>query len=177
MEDSSISRRCGQLTTPLLIHFVIQGISKMPSFERMFMESGGKSVEYQGNTLVMVDLFPVEDGVDLRLTFESCSGEWRQGVSLKVVGNGKIDVNGQQLTHAVFWQDTAPRTVTFKIVGDVTAIEVKNVWDTGDGVAESWHNGAAMIVDADAAQRTYRCNDGYADDDFDDIIFRIERLE
>jgi len=165
------------MTTPLLIHFVILGISTMQSFQDMFIESGGKPIEYQGNTLVMMDDFPVEDGAELRLAFVSCNGEWRQGVSLKVVGKGKIDVNGQQLTQAVCWQDTAPRTVKFKIVGDVTEIEVKNVWDTGDGVMHSWLNGAAMIVDADAAQRTYRCNDGYADDDFDDIIFRIERLE
>jgi hypothetical protein len=54
---------------------------------------------------------------------------------------------------------------------------VKNVWDTGDGVTHSWLNGAAMIVDVDVSKRTYRCNDGFADDDFDDIIFRIERLD
>jgi hypothetical protein len=33
-----------------------------------------------------------------------------------------------------------------------------------------------MIVQEIAEGRRYRCNDGYPDDDFDGLIFRIERI-
>ncbi|TWT40064.1 hypothetical protein [Botrimarina hoheduenensis] len=149
----------------------------MPSFEKMFMKSDGKPIEYQGNTLVMGDDFPTEGTIRLRLVFEACNGEWRQGVCLKVLGEGIFSANGHESPYFTFWQDTAPPVVEFEVVGDVSDIDVKNVWDVGDGVMDSGHNGAAMIVEEIPNGRRYRCNDGYADDDFDDIIFHIERLE
>lgn len=149
----------------------------MPSFESMFIKSKGRSIEYQGNTLVMVDSFPTEGASRLRLVFETCNGEWRQGASMRIRDGGSIQINAQVVAHSVCWQDTAPQTVEFSVVGDVTEIEVKNVWDTGNGVMESWHNGAAMIVEPTPSGRRYRCNDGLADDDFDDIVFRIERVD
>jgi len=51
---------------------------------------------------------------------------------------------------------------------------VKNVWDMGDGVMQSWNAGGAMIVEGDAVSRRYLCNDGELDDDFDDMIFTLE---
>jgi hypothetical protein len=33
-----------------------------------------------------------------------------------------------------------------------------------------------MIVDELPDGRRYRCNDGFADDDLEDIIFRLERI-
>ncbi|OJW19261.1 MAG: hypothetical protein BGO58_03090 [Sphingopyxis sp. 65-8] len=51
---------------------------------------------------------------------------------------------------------------------------MKNVWDTGDGVMQSWHAGGAMIVEEIENVRRYLCNDGELDDDFDDLIFTLE---
>ncbi|MBX3435836.1 MAG: hypothetical protein KF847_21165 [Pirellulales bacterium] len=148
----------------------------MPSFQDQFVASKGQPIEYQGNTLVMVDFFPIEDGAKLRLTFESTDGPWRQGVSVRLRENGSLILNGQESQQFACWRDTAPQVVEFEALGEVTRLEIKNVWDVGNGVMESWHNGAAMIVEETPCGRRYRCNDGYADDDFDDIIFRIERL-
>jgi len=101
--------------------------------------------------------------------------EWRQGVALRI--EGKFKVNGQIIRRGiVLWQDTAPQTVDLKVIGKVSTIEVKNVWDVGNGVIHSWHNGAAMIVETLPNGRRYRCNDGLADDDFDDIVFHLERV-
>lgn len=149
----------------------------MPSFQDRFVESKGQPIEHEGNTLVMVDYFPVEDGSKLRLTFESTDGPWRQGVSMRFREDGALILSGQEFQHVACWRDTAPQVVEFQTIGEATSLEVKNVWDTGNGVMESWHNGAAMIVEEIPGGRRYRCNDGYADDDFDDVIFRIERLE
>jgi len=77
---------------------------------------------------------------------------------------------------AALWQSLEWDTVDIELTGGATAVEVCNAWDCGNGVKQSWHNGAAMIVEEIPHGRRYRCNDGYADDDFDDIIFRLERL-
>jgi hypothetical protein len=147
----------------------------MPSFQEMFEKSAGKPILYNGKTLVMLDDFPTEGSKNLRLFFEACNAEWRQGVALRF--EGKFKVNGQVIRRGVvLWQDTAPQTVELKVIGKSSTIEVKNVWDVGDGVIHSWHNGAAMIVEPVPNGRRYRCNDGLADDDFDDIVFRLERV-
>ena len=50
-------------------------------------------------------------------------------------------------------------------------LEIKNVWDFGDGVMHSWHNGAAMWKEElDDGSIRYWCNDGYPDDDLNDIV-------
>jgi hypothetical protein len=104
-------------------------------------------------------------------------GEWRQGVALTF--EGKFKILGQIIRRAiVLWCDTAdPQTVEFEVVGKPATIAVKNIWDVGNGVIDSWHNGAAMIVESVPNGRRYRCNDGFADDDFNDIVFRLERIE
>lgn len=147
----------------------------MVSFQDMFEQSGGKPIEYQGKTLVMMDVFPTEGAVRLRLVFETCNGEWRQGARLWF--NGKFKIGGQIINRAiVLWQDTAPKVVEFEVAPKAADVNVKNIWDVGDGVVHSWHNGAAMIVEQLPEGRRYHCNDGFADDDFDDVVFRIERV-
>jgi hypothetical protein len=39
---------------------------------------------------------------------------------------------------------------------------------------DSWHNGAAMIVEESENGRFYKCNDGHPDENFDDIIFHVQ---
>ena len=148
----------------------------MLDFQSQFMKSKGKPIVHQGNTLVMMDDFSTEWTRVFRLVFEICNGEWRQGVSLRVRDKGTMVMNDQNVKHAICWRDTAPEVVEFHIEGKVSFIEIKNVWDVGDGVIHSWHNCAAMIVEELPNGRRYRCNDGYADDDFDDIVFRVERV-
>ena len=147
----------------------------MPSFQELFVKSAGKPIEYQGKTLVMFDDFPMEGTKRLCLVFEECKNKWRQGVALGF--EGKFKVNGQIISKGmVLWYDTAPQTVELEVIGKISTIEVKNVWDVGDGVIHSWHNGAAMIVDLLPNGRRYRCNDGLADDNFNDIVFRLEHV-
>jgi len=58
-------------------------------------------------------------------------------------------------------------------------IHVSNIWNDGN----MWHgihfehNGAGMIVEEIENGFRYYCNDGYPDEDFNDIVFRIERCE
>lgn len=154
---------------------MLKGLYTMTSFEKMFRESKGKPITYMGKTLVMNDRFPTHGAASLNLTIETSSPGWRQGVALDTVGS--FSVNGRPVSgKIVIWQDTGPPIVEIELIGNCASVEIKNVWDIGDGVMQAWHNGAAMIVEELAHGRRYRCNDGYPDDDFDDIVFRIERL-
>jgi hypothetical protein len=149
----------------------------MPSFQSQFTESKGKPIIHQGKSLFMMDQFPTEHSTHLRIYFETCNGEWRQGVALSV--DGTFEVNGRVIgkdQRLVLWHDTAPQIVELGVPTSANMVEVHNVWDSGDGMTDAWRNGAAMIIEEVPNGRRYRCNDGLADDDFDDIVFRIERI-
>ena len=160
---------------PQLTHSGTQE-TNMPSFENLFLKSKGQPVIYNGQIIQMVDRLKVTDGQRLKLTFESMNADWRQGICLTTdIG---FVVNNQTIKKAtVVWFDTAPQEVFLKVHTKNGECQVKNVWDTGDGVMESWHNGAAMIVEEIVSGRRYKCNDGQADDDFDDIVFRLEPID
>jgi hypothetical protein len=148
----------------------------MTSFEELFIESKGKPISYKGKILVMMDLFPIKNGEKIKIVIESVGSDWRQGLSLRT--KGSFIINKQKINKAVvFWKDTAPKEFELEILTKNEIIEVKNVWDIGDGVIHSWHNGAAMIVEENKFGRKYMCNDGHPDENFEDIIFRIERIK
>lgn len=147
----------------------------MPSFQSLFEQSGGQPVVYNGQTIQMVDDLPIVDGQSLSVKFESTDSDWRQGIRIDI--DGFFEVNGQKIDKAILlWHDTAPNKVLLKAHTQEGRCMVRNLWDVGDGTVHSWHNGAAMIVEGIPNGRRYRCNDGRADDDFNDIIFTIERV-
>ncbi len=145
----------------------------MPSFEKLFFESKGKPVVYGDKTIQMVDRIPMQNGQEFSITIENVNADWRQGICLTI--DGSFIVNEKIINKSIIlWQDTAPKTVKIKINSSKGELQIKNVWDTGDGVVHSWHNGAAMIVKESVNSRRYFCNDGRADDDFDDLVFRLD---
>ena len=145
----------------------------MPAFEHMFMQTKGKPIQWNGQTLVMVDAFPVQKREKLRLMFEGFGSEWKQGVMLDT--KGAFTVNGKDCGHkVVLWQDTAPQQVELEVSSEDGVVLVKNCWNTGDGSTHSWHHGAAMIVDDLGGKRRYRCNDGHPDENFTDVVFTME---
>lgn len=148
----------------------------MPAFEYLFLESKGQPVEYNGQTIQMVDRVAIPNGQKLKVTFVTVNSDWRQGVRIDT--DGSLDVDGETIKKAVLlWYDTAPHEVPITVYTKKGELWVKNVWDTGRGIVESWHNGAAMIVEEIPNGRLYKCNDGKPDDDFDDLIFSIELVE
>lgn len=147
----------------------------MVVFEEMFRDSKGKPVEYNGQTIQLVDELPISAKVRMRIYFEQANSKWRQGIALMTTGS--FEIAGQEVKRGLaLWQDTAPQEVELVIRSQSAVLQVKNIWDVGDGITESWHNGAAMIVEEIPNGRRYRCNDGQPNDDFDDIIFRLEWL-
>ncbi len=53
---------------------------------------------------------------------------------------------------------------------------VMNIWDHGDGITQKWHNGGAMYFEESKNGKIYYCNDSHPNDDFNDLIFNIERI-
>ena len=171
----------------------------MPGFQTKFLESKGQPIEYEGKRLVLGDFFPVMSATRLRLVIESCRSTFRQGVALDLAhrgpdgrwrrgatteGDGELMVAGKKYNgrKGIFlWQDDAQESFEFQVHGRPEAVDVFNVWEVkdhrGHPYMDSRHNGAAMIVEEIPNGRRYRCNDGEPDEDFDDIVFRLERVE
>lgn len=170
----------------------------MPSFQAMFEESKGQPVAYQGHTLVLGDFCPTQGATRFRLVVESCKATRRQGVALDLVHrgqngkwrrgaspthDGEFVVNGQVCSGRkgiFFWQEDVPGSVEFEVRGDPDGVDVFNVWEgqnhLGKRFMDSRRHGAAMMVEELPNGRRYRCNDGEPDEDFDDIVFRLERV-
>ena len=144
----------------------------MLCMEELFLQSKGRPVEYKGQIISMFDQISVSEQQKLRVCFESTNSTWRQGVHLSA--DGEFLVNDQVVCNAVvLWQDTAPREVELTVKTRKHIVEVKNVWDIGDGTMHSWHGGAGMIIEESESLRRYKCNDGRCDDNFDDFIFSV----
>lgn len=145
----------------------------MPSFESFFAQSKGQPIQFAGRTVQMVDRIHISSGQEIKLRFLASKSHWRQGVYL--TADGGFMVNGNFLKKAVvLWQDTAPAEVLFQVQSKKGEFQVRNVWDVGDGVMHSWHNGGAMILEQSNNVRRYHCNDGEPDEDFDDLVFTLE---
>lgn len=148
----------------------------MVAFERLFRESKGQPVCYKNQLIQMADYLPIESVACIRICIESTDSEWKQGIGLDC--DSFFEIENERLGKKIaIWEDTAPGEVTLNISRPCKKCFIRNLWDTGNGVIESWHNGAAMIVEEIENGRRYRCNDGHPDDDFDDIIFTIEFLD
>jgi len=165
----------------------------MMDFGKLFLESKGKPISYNGNTLVMADKFPVEDGDKLRICIESSSSKYPQGITVDITGScevqGKVFKKGKGI-RMLFWADAElidPKNIELTVFTTTGYVVIYNIWEQinqyiAGGLKESksveyWHGGAAMIVEEIENGRRYRCNDGTSDDDFDDIVFTVQKLK
>lgn len=145
-------------------------------FEDYFNKSGGKPFKYKGKEIKMSDkIILFSKNVNVKVTFLSVRSEWRQGIVLQTKGN--FEVNGQIINHkVVLWEHTAPKEVELIVKSKDQMLFIYNVWNIGDGVMHYGHNGGALFTEYsnDGSSIIYYCNDGKADDDFDDLIFKLE---
>ena len=137
--------------------------------------SGADRHEECRGDFCMMDRFPVAKNDRITVRIERIDSDWKQG--LKIATGGSFRVNGKHFQGGiVLWSDTVPPEVAIDVSSSEGNIQIRNVWDTGDGVTQSLHNGAGMLVDqVSESRRRYRCNDGRPDEDFNDIIFTVER--
>jgi hypothetical protein len=120
------------------------------------------------------------------LSIEKTSSERIRGLSVDIMGscelNGRIWKKNKR-TKMIFWEDdvdidTKQTPLTIFTTSDFVGIQ--NIWawtsPLGTRTVDSSHNGAAMIIEEIENGRRYRCNDGYPDEDFDDIVFTVKKI-
>ncbi len=148
----------------------------MPCFQSMFEESNAKSIRYKGKTLVQLDTIPIQADSDFLLSLERVDSQWRQGVKLSVEGSIIFDGEEFKKKDLVLWESGVPSEIMFTVKPKKGGLKVWNVWKSRYGATEAWTNGAAMIVEEVEGGQRYHCNDGYPDDDFDDLVFTITKV-
>lgn len=142
-------------------------------FEKDFIQSKGKPIQYQDKTIYMIDYFEVPNKqCKININFVTTDSEWKQGIALTVKGN--FVINNQKIKKDIrLWEHTAPKNISFEVESTDKKIMVTNIWDTGDSVTQKWHNGGALYFEEIENGKRYYCNDGHPDDDFNDIIFEL----
>ncbi len=144
----------------------------MGSFQEEFMKSKGQPIEYKGKTLILMDRLNIGKKARIGITFEKTNTEWEQGISLKA--DKGIMVDGEKVKHYRLWEAHAPRYLEYDVETKNGELLIWNVWDTGNGSVDAWVGGAAMIAEDIDNGKIYYCNDGHLDDNFDDLVFKIE---
>jgi hypothetical protein len=147
----------------------------LPEFQSEFIKSQGQPINYKGKKLQMIDYFDVGKKGKIRITFLNTNSEWEQGIYLKT--DKTLSYDNDKVKDIRFWEAYSPEFIDVEFETKNGLLEVWNVWDTGDGVVHAWHNGAAMIVEEIEHGKLYHCNDGHPDDNFDDLVFKIEILK
>jgi len=143
------------------------------SFQKLFTESKGQSIIYNGKEIKMIDSITLlKDNAKIMVNFLSTNSIWKQGIILQTKGH--FEGNNQKIPNKIIlWENTSPKEVGLIIKSKDKILIVYNVWETQDGTIHYWHNGGAMYVEEKHNGRIYNCNDGFPDDDFNDLIFEI----
>lgn len=149
------------------------------SIDELFTTSKGQPILYKGKELRMMDQLPLPArSSSVKISFLSTDSSWRQGIVLQTKGTFEIVgiLNQSFLNRLVLWEDTAPKEVQLLVHSTDKTLVVYNAWDTGDGTLHYWHNQACMYIEEQQAYRVYHCNEGLADDDLNDLVFKLEFL-
>lgn len=131
-----------------------------------------KSFE-ENASVVLWDVFPIETGETLILTFESKNSEWLQGVWLMC--DEGIEVDGVFNQSMILWYETAKKQFRIKCYTKKGLLNIYNVWDRGHGPNSQSHS-SGMVIEEIPKGRRYRCNDIGLQTYFDKLVFKIEHI-
>ena len=149
----------------------------MICFEDLFIEAESDEILYNSKRLVLRDKLKLSKGSNLfKIRFKEANSKFDQGFILSTKGQFIHDNQEVIENKVVYWEKTAPAKFDIKVQSDNKELLVYNVWKDVDGVIQFGHNGAAMYIVKDGENRIYYCNDGYPDDDLNDLVFSITIL-
>ena len=144
------------------------------SFTALFTESKGQPIIYKGKELKMMDRVSLPSGnVSFKLRFVSSDSDYKQGIILETKGD--FYINEQKIPKKiVLWEDTAPKEVLMQVKSKNKEVLIYNAWRLPNGTIHYWYNGGALYTENQDGKIIYHCNDGFPDEDFNDLIFSVE---
>jgi hypothetical protein len=151
-------------------------------FNKLFGNAKGEPVVHNGKILLLSDKIPAKFNETFTVTIEATSSKYPQGVGI----SEGVEVFERRVKRAVIWEyysvPPAERgqlrsrlPFSFDVVcrnksGHLRFYNMAEV----DG-AQSWSIYAcAMIAEDIPNGRRYYCNDWQPNDDFNDVVFRVE---
>lgn len=145
----------------------------MIEFEARFLESRGRPFQHNGKTYRMVYRYDTGNQESFHIAFQSGIEKPRQGIRLD--SQEAMTVNGVAGQSFEIWRDTAPTSVQVNCQKH-TEIAIRNIWDNGDGVAQSWHGGGAMVVEENIGELLFHCNSTMNNSDCRDLVFSLKGI-
>jgi hypothetical protein len=140
-------------------------------------------ITFQGEQVWAIYEFELSDGDRLRVDFEHVEVEKAaQGLGFKVENGARFgddQVHDELLKRFWLWSDTMPTSVVDQTVvahrpGDTVFVTVWHIWRWHDEVrVDAWLGAYGFRVDEDGHDLTLRCNAGYSEPDFDDLVVRL----
>ncbi len=148
-------------------------------FESEFVRNRKTYIRYKGETIYLVKKLNIPRGY-LEVQLLESDNRFIQGVVFTFLDTdvGFLDklfkLNKKYGTSIRIWhKDDKYKYSKFMILKD-TRITVYNTWDD-NGSIKSTRGGAAMEVKKiESNKYLFRCNDGYLDEDFNDLVFTLK---
>jgi len=154
-------------------------------FKNLFLGAAGEPVVYRGEPIVMAQKVPVCHRGRLLVTIESTASPYLQGVAIQ---EDVIGIEDRRRRTVVFehysvppgerrrQRSRLPFSFEFEQKGTTGELLFFNVALREDGGCEYWSGGCAMKVEQLPSGFRFRCNDFQPNDDFTDLVFRVECL-
>jgi hypothetical protein len=140
----------------------------------LFEAARAPVVEWEGAPLH--GLYQFDDSPEeMQIEFLKAESSPVQGLSLGIEG-GVLSVNGIEAEDMVLWHDTAPITVSVRVIAkpnEKPILKMWNVWRAGRDVTQAWLGNAGMRIEETGNQLLLRCSDGEGPIDFSNLEVRV----
>jgi hypothetical protein len=144
-------------------------------FPLLFEASNCKPVLYKDKFVHISDELPSAPMNKYTLIIEHINSDWEQGIIINSKeAHFRLNDTKEGINSLLIWISEVPKKYIIHIIAPgKTPINIWNMWRIDKGATSYGHNGAAIIIEEIEKGRKYFCNDGYPDDDFDDLILTV----
>lgn len=156
----------------------------MIEFEKLFKESNGQPIAYNGDIIFMMDKIDAKINDQFLVTIEKTNSIYLQGIGF----SENVSVFGDTVKRAAVYEHFSvppderqrtksklPFSFTVTCKNKKGHITIYNMAMVGE-VQHWWHNGFAMKKEKTENGWRYKCNDIRPNDDFTDLIFTVEKV-
>lgn len=141
------------------------------NFEQEFRSTSGQPFTSEGIEFMLSYCITVPLSGVLLIRYKHCILTPKQGIRLDCAVEMSLDKDKSNAFN--IWCDSKMRTVSVSCK-PASKVMIRNLWDHGDGVVQSWHAGAAMHAETslDGAVILY-CNSTLKNTRCRDLIVEI----